>query len=234
MGSKTIITFICLSMLFVPLFAQENTGVLQSEPFKINPSELNSDFGKDVRLTHDLTSQMPFPFQPNNTISKFVKLDTLKWVIEKYNGGSTWPFNKWVYISGDCRQQLFIGLGSYYNLMSSIKWTPSDKFAIEGGLLFSRQFGFLNSSRTDLWGANVGISYNITKQLQFKYWGLYMTPNKDIFLGFPSFLPGKSTGASLLYKLTEKTKIGTKIEYQYNNKTNSWNSETNNTLSIGL
>lgn len=136
------------------------------------------------------------------------------------------PFNE---------HKTYVGFGKYNNIGTSLFWVPTDKLSLEAKIYISKQFGYILASRHISVGTGLMLNYDITDRLRFRIGGQYLnSDNTDPFLNMNNLFPKTNIGVDLQYKTTEKMEVGVGLEYQYNNKTNTWKPESKGKVKIGF
>jgi hypothetical protein len=132
------------------------------------------------------------------------------------------------------RRSTFIGIGEYFQISSAFRWTPSNRFSMDIGGFFCRQFDYFSASRSDIRGVNNQLSYYLTDKLQLNIWGQYVFPSEqNIFYGNTLF-PNSNIGGSLSYKGKKPIKLEVGTKYQYYESKKNWNAESGGKISVGF
>lgn len=132
-------------------------------------------------------------------------------------------------------QYTYVGLGNFNNIGALLRWTLSDNFSAEGGTFMSIQYGFLKPSRHIAYGYKWKLNYDITSKIRLSVGGQSMRNGNDGPLpNYNNELPKTNREILLQYKPKANSKVGIGMEYQYDEKNNTWKSEGKGTVSFGF
>lgn len=139
-------------------------------------------------------------------------------------------------LAGSSEKKSYAGLGEYISINGAIRWMPSQRFSIDAGGIFSRQFYFASPLfRQDIMGVNGRIQYTLTNIIRLNIWGQYIFPGEEFpFSAYNSLLPHTGVGASVSVDLKKNTEVSVGAEYQYDNKSKEWKLESSGRISIGF
>ncbi len=132
-------------------------------------------------------------------------------------------------------QTTYVGLGSYNNIGTTLKWQPTDELALEGSAFISRQLGYMLFTRQVVCGATLGVNYNLTDKCQLNLRGQYVAPGvNDPFLNKSNMFPKTNIGAELQFTPQKNLKFVTGVEYQHNQLEQKWETKSGGKVTIGF
>jgi hypothetical protein len=114
-------------------------------------------------------------------------------------------------------RRTYIGLGEYLRFNEGLQWMPNDKWAIEAGIIYTRQYNQFTADRIDCWGLNAAITYNITNNLGIGITAMQMVPTTT--MNGALLFPLSSVGPSLMFNTKNQTQVGIGVSQKnYDNK----------------
>lgn len=132
-------------------------------------------------------------------------------------------------------QTTHIGLGSYNNIGASLNWKSTDELSLEGSAFISRQLGYMSFSQKVVYGASLGVNYNLTDKCQLNLRGQYVAPGmNDPFLKKSNLFPTTNIGAELQFTPQKNLKIVTGVVYQHNQLEQKWETKSGGKVTIGF
>lgn len=175
---------------------------------------MNQDFDYNYLLKLEITRSQPLMYDFNKS-----KTD--------------WIFNNF-FISRGSSKTTYLGLGEYFQFGVGLKWKPSNKFSVDAGSFFSRQYNHFSGLRSDIYGLNTRTHYDLTDKLQFNIYGQYVGFSRSNFFYGNTLFPNSNIGSSLSYKVKNQTQIEVGVKYQYNENRKIWDVESASKISIGF
>lgn len=131
-------------------------------------------------------------------------------------------FNRF-YINSSSSQTTHVAYGEYFQINGALQWSPNNRFSVDLGGSFSRQYNFVTALRSDILGANARTSFALTDKIQFNIFGQYIYPSKGNFFKGNSLFPNSSVGSSLLFKYKNSTQVDMGVKYRYYENKMNWN-----------
>lgn len=138
-----------------------------------------------------------------------------------------------LYIYSNHQVKTHLGLGEYHQYQEALNWIPNHHASIKTGTMYIRQYDHLSLMRTDLWGLNADINYNLTNKLRLSIYGQLVAPNENMFSDNQLF-PNSNYGSSMTYQVNNQTQIGVGMGYEYNGNKKKWEIESAGKVAIGF
>lgn len=191
----------------------------------------------NTSLTHSyFTNNLSTDFYQNNLSSNpfnhMQRNNPLTW---NHNFSDTTKLSPHLSLTPINIQNTYIGLGSYNNIGSTLKWMPTDELSLEGSAFISRQLGYNLFSRQLVYGANASLNYNLTDKCQLNLRGQYVAPgNNDPFLNKSNLFPQTNIGAELQFSPQKNLKFVTGVEYRQNQLEQKWETRSGGKVTFGF
>lgn len=182
----------------------ENTGASRNHQNII----LNSVNSEEIELN---SVEVDAEVDPNiaNTISG-VRGDF-------YDIDGTYKLHNDLYVYNRNKKDQVLGIGEYYFLTLGIRWISNDKLTFFANGLFITEIDALDGKVYYRFGGHAGFDYSITERLTFKAEGQYLAGSKgNPFVGNHLF-EQSNVGASLMYKVSPKVKVGVNSRHVFDN-----------------
>jgi len=195
-----------------------------------NPTRILND-GYRMPLLPDNTS-LTYTFLTHKLSTGLYQNNPLMW---NHNISDTTKLSPHFSVIPMNNKTTHVGLGSYNNVGSSLKWEPTKEMSLEGSAFISRQLGYMTFSRQVVYGASLGVNYNLSDKCQLNLQGQYVAPGvNDPFLNKSNMFPKTNIGAELQFTPQKNLKIVTGVVYQHNQFEQKWETKSGSKLTIGF
>jgi len=191
----------------------------------------------NTSLTHAfLTHKLSTDSYQNNLISNpFASMQKSNPLMWNHDISDTTKLSPHFSVTPTNSQTTYVGLGSYNNIGTTLKWQPTGELALEGSAFISRQLGYMSFSRQVVYGASLGVNYNLTDKCQLNLRGQYVAPGmNDPFLNKSNMFPKTNIGAELQFTPQKNLKFVTGVEYQHNQLEQKWETKSGGKVTIGF
>jgi hypothetical protein len=195
-----------------------------------------------VSLTHKylinthLTNKLSADFYPNNLGSNpYISMQKSNPLMWNHDLSDTTRLSPRFSVTPINKQTTYVGLGSYNNVGTSLKWKPTNALSLEGSAFISRQLDYNLFSQQMVYGASAMLNYNLTNKCHLNLWGQYVAPSaNDPFLNKSNLFPKTNIGAELQFSPQKNLKIVTGVEYRQNQLDQKWETRSGGKVTFGF
>ena len=146
-----------------------------------------------------------------------------------------YPMNGRLSFIGSAEQKTYLGLGQYMSVTVGVRWRPSQRFFVEAGGVYSRQYYLaLPIARQDIAGMYTRMQYTLARNVRLNVWGQYFIWGNTPPPVYNPIFPHTGMGASISVDVKKNTEVSVGAEYQYDKNSKEWKMETSGRISIGF